>query len=272
MILASEVAGVVVLGYAFLVVIMALPFWLEIRTPGTVMGPPTFVQWWNAQFVHGFLLAGVGAILLIGSVLIRRFWGKPAAMGRRSAHKALAALVLLALGLAAAAALANSLPPPQRTLSFSPSDFTLESSPGHIPYENYLVSGPFQAYAGESLFPLFNFTLTDNQTGALELWDPFASTWFTSPSALVNQNDRSMWAWGAVVPRDGPYILWIRYDYCPTPGTVPCNNYTGSVRGQLQISAPLAYEPWLAGFGLTSSAAMVAAVAQSAKGRRRTTS
>ncbi len=270
--MASEVAGVLVAGYGFLIVVNALPFWLPIDTPGGIMGPPSYVQWWDAQLVHGFLLAAVGVILMVGSALIRWFWGKGAARAPWSVHKALVVLLLLALGLTAAAGFANLLPPTQRSVQFAASEFTLESLPGNVPYENYFVSEPFQAYAGESLFPWLNLTLTDNETGALENWDPFASTWYTSPSALLNWSNRSEWAWGAVVPRNGAYVLWVRYDFCATPGTFPCNNTTGSVRGEVQISNPLAYETWILGLGVAGSAAMVTAVAQSAKGRRRATS
>ncbi len=272
LIVASEIAGILVAGCGFLIVVNALPFWLPIYTPGVIMGPPSYVQWWDAQLVHGSMLAGAGVILMLGSALIRRFWRKGAARAPRSAHKALAVLLLLAIGLTSAAGFANLLSPTQRSVQFAASGFTLESLPGNVPYENYFVSEPFQAYAGESLFPEFNLTQTDNQTGALENWNPFASTWYTSPSALLNRSDPSEWAFGAVVPRDGTYVLWVRYDFCATPGTFPCNNYTGSVRGALVISNALAYEPWILGLSLSGSVAMVAAVAQSAKGRRRATS
>ncbi len=237
------------------------------------VGPSANVQWWNSQFADGSLVIIFGAVLLLGSsVLIHRSLGTGNAIERHPVSKARAVLLSLALGLTVGAAFATALPMPQRALQFSASEFTLEALPGHVPYENYFVSVPFEARAGESILPLLNLTLTDNRTGALEYWDPLAPTWYTSPSAVLNWSDPSTWAWGAVVPRDGAYVLWVRYDYCATPGTVPCDNYTGSVQGELRVSDQLAYEPWMFGFGLLGSAAMVAAVVQSGMGRRRTTS
>lgn len=258
--------------YGGWIFVQALGPWLTIRTPGTTIGPPAYVQWWNAQFADGLVLIGFGAVLMVGSFLLFRVGAGGAARRGSTTAPSHIVFVLLAVGLIALGAVAVSLPAPQRSVSFSTSDFVLRGLPGNPPYDYYFVSVPFEAHAGEVLVPMVNLTVTDNRTGALESWNPFASTWYTPPSEVLDWRDASTWAWETVVPHDGLYVAWVRYDGCASPTTSPCENYTASVRGELLILDPLAYGPWFLGFGLFGCVAMGAAVSQSGLGRRRMTS
>lgn len=264
--------GLFILVYGVFIALQALAPWLTIRTPGTTIGPPAYVQWWNAQFADGLILIGLGIVLTAGSFLLFRL-GAGGTAGRRPVRGPSHIVpVMLAVGLVALAAVAISLPAPQRSVSFTTSDFILKGLPGNPPYDYYFVSSPFEAHAGEVLLPLFNLTVADSQTGALESWNPFASTWYTPPSGALDWRDASTWTWQTVVPHDGQYVVWVRYEGCASPTTSPCDNYTASVRGELLISDPLAYGPWMVGFGLSGCVALGAAVGQSGLGRRRTTS
>ncbi len=268
----SQAAAFFILVYGLVLALTSYPNWALAHDPTSVIGPESFVQWWTVQFDNALYLLGFGVVLAAGAAILSR---RLLARGRdRVVPRSEVSTILLvvAIGSILGAGIAIALPTPQRTVSFAASDFTIEPLPGNVPFENYFVSVPFQAYAGESLFPMMNLTLRDNATGALDYWEDFAYAWYTTPSAVLDWHNRSTSGFGAVVPQDGLYILWVRYEFCETLGTMPCSNYTGSVQGQLVISNRMAYEPWILGLGLLGSASVVAAVVQSGMGRRRTTS
>lgn len=263
-------AGALAAVYGTLLALVTWAQWSALQPPGTVIGPPSFVQSLMLRIDQGAYLLVVGGIMAFGGwVIFQNDTRRRARVGGSRPPRWRAPLLVVAVLLLFVTFVVGILPTPVRTLSLVATDFTLAPGATSNPAEIDLVSAPFPAAAGEDFFSVSNVTYRNLTSGAVAFIYDWASSYV---KGLADPYGPRQFGFGNVAASSGSYVVVIEALTCDYFSTSSCANFTLDAAATVWVWSPQAYLPLQAALGIASSAIVVGVAVQSGLGSRRMTS